>query len=247
MRRGFAVVVSAVVAVLVVAGALSGPAADAGPRRQVRVFEAEEPMDCDEFIPAGVAVPGAVAVDYDVAVLLDGVSESAARQIMAEAAEVYAPQAIRLEAVSYAPVTFASRDGGQLINLSRSHFGGSRPAGSDAVLLLTDKDITDSGGIVGDALAGLADCIGGIKYAQTGFVVAEADGSAVDAARTTAHELGHTTGAHHHYANCVEAVAAVELFRPCTVMINDIGLAALTFSTLNAAMISFHLRNYGGH
>ena len=217
--------------------------AKAGPARVAnvaRIFDADAGPndDCQELTPVSYALSGSVT--FDVTVLTDGVSLSHAQAVIAESAESYAGIDVLLRAVGYQAVSFTGADGQGLIDQAKAHFGGVRPAGSDGVLVLTSKDITDSG-VFGSALAGLADCIGGVKYADRAFVVSEAGTNAIDDSRVSAHELGHIAGAHHHYANCIEAVLALEIGRPCTIMFNDVGFAARNVSTLNGAMIRGHL------
>ena len=103
------------------------------------------------------------------------------------------------------------------------------------------------------AYAAMADCIGGVAYADRAFAVGEftpiAQTSLVlyalgthFAAKTFAHEVGHLMGAHHHYANCAEA--AVPGDAPCTLMFNFVDIQKLQFSTLNSLVVRGHAQLY---
>jgi hypothetical protein len=211
--------------------------------------------ECLEAVPAAVAVPGD-AVALDVVVLLDGVSSARATHIMNVAASSYSPLGISLR-YGFQTVGFGTDSASGIIQAAKDHFGGARPAGSDVVLVLTSKDIQDGGNT---AVAGLADCIGGVAFPENAFAVAEV--TVDDAglpfgpvvlgyempAKIAAHEIGHLMGAHHHYANCVEGIAS-ELAEadvsPCTLMFNAADLSSLNFSVLNGAVVAGHGQAYG--
>ena len=140
------------------------------------------------------------------------------------------------------------------IDQGKALFGGARPAGSDVVLVLTSKNIEADGA---EQVVGMADCIGGVAFAENAFAVSEVQ--AEDAvpfgpvtlfsdlwAKVAAHEIGHLLGAHHHYANCVEGNTDIATGdgSPCTLMINDVGLASLGFSTLNGTVVRGHAEVY---
>ena len=213
--------------------------------------------ECTEAVPAAVAIPaGAPAVALDVRVLLDGVSGTRASAVMQKAAESYSPLGINL-VPSFQAVSFSGDDAQGLIDQSKALFGGSRPAGIDIVYTLTSKDIQAGGNT---AVAGLADCIGGVAFADSAFGVGEnfttdeslAIGPTALArnltAKVTAHEIGHLMGAHHHYANCAEGLLADpppgEL-SPCTLMINAVDLASINFGTPNGLVVRGHMEAYG--
>jgi hypothetical protein len=217
-------------------------------------IEAEDPNVCLEAVPASIGISGITdngqTVSLDVMVLLDGVSLGMGNQIMTKAAESYAPLGIDLNIVSYQSVSFTGTEGADLIQQAKDRFGGVRPAGSDLVYVLTNKDLT-SGGDTG--LAGLADCIGGVRFAHHAFAVGEAVGIEeaaigpflleVDAhPEIAAHELGHLMGAHHHYANCVEGLLQGEAtdLSPCSLMFNFVDFQSLNFSQLNGAVVRGH-------
>ena len=216
--------------------------------------EPEDPNACLEAVPAAIGIPGITdagqTVSLDVAVLLDGVAVGDADQLMARAAESYAPLKIDLNVVSYTSVSFTGTEGAGIIQQAKNHFGGVRPAGSDLVYVLTSKDITTDGDT---GLAGLADCIGGVRFAHHAFAVGEAEGIDPFPAgpfflnvdvhpEVAAHELGHLMGAHHHYANCVEGNLSGEAsdLSPCTLMFNYVDLQSLNFSTLEGATVRGH-------
>jgi hypothetical protein len=220
--------------------------------------EATDPVSCLEPVPAAIGVAGVTdsgqRVSLDVAVLLDGVDLGLANQIMTKAAESYAPLKVDLNVVSYRSVAFTGTEGAGIIQQAKTYYGGKRPAGSDLVYVLTSKDITDAGDT---GLAGLADCIGGVRFPTRAFAVGEAVGIEpftagpfifeVDAhPEIAAHEMGHLMGAHHHYANCVEGTLQGEVtdVSPCTLMFNFVDFQSLNFSTLNGTVVRGHAVQY---
>lgn len=217
-------------------------------------IEAEDPNACLEAVPSDIGISGITdsgqIVSLDVAVLLDDVSLGLADQIMTRAAESYAPLGIDVNVVSYTNVTFTGTEGADLIQQAKDHFGGVRPSGSDLVYVLSSKDLTTNGST---GLAGLADCIGGVRFPHHAFAVGEAVGIdeaaigpfllEVDAhPEIAAHELGHLMGAHHHYANCVEGnlQGAANDLSPCSLMFNFVDFQSLNFAQLNGAVVRGH-------
>ncbi|MGH2710484.1 MAG: hypothetical protein ACRDH9_04670 [Actinomycetota bacterium] len=140
----------------------------------------------------------------------------------------------------------------ELILVAKQNYGGRVPAGFDAVYAVTDIDVSGT-------IAGKADCIGGVRATDSSFAAGEIDLEEVPlnflgvtmfqdmSAKILAHEVGHLLGAHHHYANCAEGVPTETIpdaLSACTLMINDIGLASLNFSTLNGAIVRGHAVDY---
>jgi hypothetical protein len=136
----------------------------------------------------------------------------------------------------------------EVIGLAKQNYGGRVPNGMDAVYAVSDLDLSGS-------IAGKADCIGGIRFADRSFAAGEIDleetplvffGVAMFqdmSAKILSHEVGHLLGAHHHYSNCAEGVpteTVADALSLCTLMINDIGLASLNFSTFNGAVVRGH-------
>lgn len=135
----------------------------------------------------------------------------------------------------------------EFIDAGKAHYGGQRPPGVDVVYVATDGT-----GLEG-SVAGRADCLGGIRYPEAAFAMGllyrhqqsfslAGFGVLMDTgAKVLTHEVAHLLGAHHHYANCAEGAATQlprgDLLGPCTVMINDVGLAWLHFSTLEGAVV----------
>ena len=212
--------------------------------------------ECLEAVPAALSLPapGRDVVRLDVRVLLDGVSPARGQEVFETARGAYAPLSIALTA-TFEQVSFTGASAGGLLEQAKGRFGGARPAGTDIVYVLTAKDIEDQ---AQDSVAGLADCIGGVAFADRAFAVGEvfdpdtsALGSIVLArqltARVAAHEIGHLMGAHHHYANCVEGILSGlgqgEL-SPCTLMFNAADVASLEFSTLNGLVVRGHAEAY---
>ncbi len=158
--------------------------------------------------------------------------------------KAYAPLRIGV-APSYRKVRFTGRDADGLLRQAKDLYRGKRPRGVDVVYVLTSKDIT-SGGASGDNLAGLADCIGGVRYADRAFAVGEVFGSGSGISQGTGkvmgHEIGHLLGAHHHY------FSPEGLFGPAanlgSLMAATIDLAALRFSSVNGLMVRGHAQRY---
>ena len=228
--------------------------------------------DCQELVPHAAAPVLTETPDdgknvfLDVAVLADGVSPEDAAEVTAKAAASYAPFGVTLRAVSVTPVTFPAdgkatdgrprQTGVKMIELAKAHFGGARPAGADLVYAVTNKNLDDPGG-VGEMLAGLADCIGGVEDPTRAFAVGEhyddpqAIGPVVlwaeSSVKVMGHELGHLMGAHHHYANCVEGITADDVSGdtgPCTLMSNAVDFQGRNFGSLEAAVVRAHASDY---
>ena len=211
----------------------------------------------------------------DVLVLLDGVTQAEGAAAIKDAATAYKPIGVDLRA-RYAPVavpadgTTEGIDGKQwktastdsAMALAKRAVGGKTPAGVEVVYLLTAKELylgenqaDESGRSYG--VAGLADCIGGVAYSHRAFAVGERltlgepDPTLHVAERLPgkilAHEVGHLLGAHHHYANCAENVAAAALASStdvCTLMFNDVSAVGLRFSSVNRAAVRGHAIAY---
>ena len=215
---------------------------------------ADDPeLACLEPVPASTSVQGITdggpQVQLATRVLLDGVDLATAQRAMTRAADSYAPLGVTLTA-TYESVSFSGDDAQGLIDQAKQRFGGARPAGSDLVYVITGKDIQASGNT---GVAGLADCIGGVRYANHAFAVGEVFEENVplgpltlytDAtAKIIAHELGHLMGGHHHYANCAEGVKSEKEVlegSPCTLMSNFVDFQSIHFSTLNGGVVRGH-------
>lgn len=211
---------------------------------QAQPIEIGDIPACTSVTPASVSLTN-TPVTLDVRILLDGISTQRGQDIMARAADAYSPLGITVTS-SYESVSFSGTDAAALIEEAKIHYGGERPAGTDIVYVLTNKDL--------GTLAGLADCIGGVKYPERAFGVGIAkDADPVNlgfyalfnegAAKTTAHEIGHLMGAHHHYANCVEGALTFG-DGPCTTMFNVSGFDNMGFSLMNGIVIRGHAQSY---
>ena len=224
--------------------------------------------DDDRQVKLDVKVPIDVADGAQIAQLLadpdpDVAAEGQARfdelaakvhGILDAAATTYAPLGVDLRfhydllmpLVNGAPRQ-QTTDIDELIGVAKQHYGGRVPTGIDAVYAVTDIDVSG-------AIAGKADCIGGIRFADRSFAAGEIDLNEQPlqfgvtmfqdmSAKILSHEVGHLLGAHHHYSNCVEGVPTEtvdDALSVCTLMINDVGLASLNFSTLNGAIVRGH-------
>jgi hypothetical protein len=236
---------------VVAATALSLPALPAA----AAPIEVGHIPECLELVPAAISLQGE-STTLDVRVLLDGVSLARGQQVFTAARQSYAPLGITLNP-TFQTVSFSGTDAAALITQSKALFGGKRPAGTDVVYTLTAKNIVAEGT---DAVAGLADCIGGVAFPENAFAVGENfredQGRLLGvvplagnlSAKVAAHEIGHLMGGHHHYANCIEGLfsEAGQETSPCTLMFNDVGLASFNFSTVNTLVVRGHSEAYAG-
>jgi hypothetical protein len=198
-------------------------------------------------------------VDLRVHVLAVQTPPDIAAQIMALVKTVYEPLAIRViptievvdlqvpippDTSATAPVLSSSHSQA-FIDASKEYFGGTRPPTADVVYAML-------GGELASAVAGQADCVGGIAQDDAAFSVGEAtwedDYEIHRSAGIAGHEIAHLLAAHHHFANCAEGNPddAVAYFKPCTLMINDVGLLSLKFSTLEGAVVRRWALDYLG-
>jgi hypothetical protein len=143
----------------------------------------------------------------------------------------------------------------KIIRLAKEQLNGQRPKGVDVVYVLTDLDIELDP--IGSGVAGLADCIGGVAFADRAFAVGEAADGAFSFGPTTfykdgpakilAHEIGHLMGGQHHYQECGTAAAAAVARNepgPCTIMTNFVDFQTMPFSTLNGAVVRGHAEEW---
>lgn len=229
----------------------------------------DDPEECLEAVPAAASVAGVTdtgeEVVLDVHVLLDGVTEARGAEVMRQMSKAYEPVNIAIRPVFQTIAIEHQRkgapngtdpekptsDASYLFQQAKQAVGEVRPQGTDVVYLLTSAEIT---GVV----AGMADCIGGVRYPNRAFAIGEEapdyeHSSTLNfcctwiTAKIAGHELAHLLGAHHHYANCAEgAPTAVEDRHAftCTMMFNDVGAVNLRFSTVEAAVVRGHALEY---
>jgi hypothetical protein len=203
------------------------------------------PIDSDHLLSCTQLVPHAVSLEstrvrLDLRILLDGVRKGAADRAVTAMRKAYAPLAIRV-VPTYEKVSFKGRDADGLTQQAKRLYNGKRPRGVDIVYTLTSKDIT-AAGVTGDNVAGLADCIGGVRFAKHAFAVGEAFESAVDTGKCMAHEVGHLLGGHHHYTS-PEGLLGPES-NLLDLMGPSLSLISLRFSTLNSLMVKAHAQLY---
>lgn len=220
----------------------------------LQLIDVETGLECTQLVPHAIA-PVREELDLHVRVLLDGVGKKVAKQAVRAMRRAYDPIDIDVRA-SYERVSFATRDANALNERAKRHYGGERPRGVDIVYTMTSKDITTTGPTGGN-VAGLADCIGGIRFADRAFAVGEriqdGPGSLLglplplpqrdSTGKTMAHEVGHLLGAHHHYFS-PEGVLARDP-NVGSLMGPALNIIALRFSTLNTLMVQGHVQRYG--
>ncbi|HET9422781.1 MAG TPA: zinc-dependent metalloprotease family protein [Nocardioides sp.] len=196
-------------------------------------------LSCTELVPHAIAITDK-RVRLDLRILLDGVGRARARRAVTSMRRAYGPLGIRV-APSYEKVRFQGSDAAGLTRQAKRHYGGKRPRGTDIVYTMTSKDIT-AAGVLGDDVAGLADCIGGVRFARRAFAVGEAFPSGVDTGKTMAHEVGHLMGGHHHYTSPEGLLGPganlLDLMGP------SLSLISLRLSTLNSLMVRGHAQRY---
>ena len=206
------------------------------------------PIDDDDLLSCTQLAPHAISVDntrvrLDVRILLDGVRRAEAQRGVTAMRKAYAPLRIAV-APTYRKVRFKGTDADGLTRQAKRLYGGKRPRGTDVVYTLTSKDIT-SGGHSG--VAGLADCIGGVRFPSHAFAVGEDfgpdSGLRQGTGKTMAHEIGHLMGGHHHYTSPEGLLASTEP-NVLDLMAPYLDLCALRFSTLNSVMVRGHAQRY---
>jgi hypothetical protein len=199
-------------------------------------------------------------IELGVHVVLDEVTEAEAHDIFRVAAESYRPLGIDLVIKGFSTHEFGTNDGMAIIREAKTLFGGAAPKadGVDVVEALVGYDIQQLGQT---AVAGIADCIGGVAHADRSFLVAEGK-AATDIAigpgvfqyeanpHITAHEIGHLMGGQHHYANCVEGIQLSDVHEdhvegsPCTLMFNAADFLGWNFDTLNGVIVRGSAERY---
>lgn len=238
-------------AAVVVAASLlgSGAGAEARPRPAPIDFPDTDALlgGCLQLLPHTVALTDE-PVRLDVRVVLDGATRAEGVAAVGAMRRAYGPLGISV-AATYDALALSGRDADSLLAQAKAAYGGRRPAGSDVVYVLTDQDVVTSAA-TGGQLAGLADCIGGIRYPQRAFAVGElgsvsAPGVPQGSGRTMAHEIGHLLGAHHHHTS-PEGVLDGDVTTPLSLMGPAIELIALRFSTLEALVVRGHAQRYAG-
>ncbi len=182
-------------------------------------------------------------------ILLDGTPKDRAEAAVEVMRKTYAALDIDVRA-TYRKVTFEGTDALALIGQSKKVYRGKVPRGVDVVYTLTNKDIV-GGFPAGKNVAGLADCIGGVRFPAHAFAVGEIFPESVKSqtlpvtladatGKTMAHEVGHLLGAHHHYAS-VEGYSGtgpdvLSLMGP------SLSVIGLRFSSLEAAVVRGHVQ-----
>jgi hypothetical protein len=241
MLRSLRLLVAAPLAVLLAVGAAPSQADPIVLPDVLAPIDSGHLLSCTELVPHAIAITDE-RVRLDVRILLDGVGKAKARRAVTSMRKAYGPLGIRV-APTYEKVRFQGSDAAGLTRQAKRHFKGKRPRGTDIVYTMTSKDIT-AAGVLGDDVAGLADCIGGVRIAGRAFAVGEAFPSSVDTGKTMAHEVGHLLGGHHHYTSPEGLLGPganlLDLMGP------SLSLISLRFSTVNSLMVKGHAQKYAG-
>ena len=230
--------------------AMAAAVLTAAPAAQADPVEIGHIPECTEAVPAAISAD-TTPVTLTVHVWLDGVErrprpgDLRARPGGLQPGGHHAGADVRRSG-------FGNTDASAIIEEAKA----AGTQGAEAVYVLTSKDIHASGNT---AVAGLADCIGGVAIPGRSFAVGEDVAlNEVDllgvrlladlSAKTAAHEIGHLLGGHHHYANCAEGANAVAQSRaePCSLMFNDLSFQALTFGVVNGAVVRGHAQRWAG-
>jgi hypothetical protein len=241
------VIRTAAAALLTVVALVAVPAAAADP------IVIDDGPHCGQITPTVLAPPSSQPVPLHVLVLLDGVSRADGEEALAKMPPVYERLGIDVR-LAWDEATLSGVDPTLLMDQARARYGGRRPWNAHAVLILTARDLESA--VTGSGVAGQASCVGGLKEPVESFAVVEfQDAASSDwgplrlfgdtSAKIATHELGHLLGAHHHYSNCGEGLADhPDDSSPCTVMINDIGLASLRFGATEALAVRGYAEMY---
>lgn len=201
-------------------------------------------------------------VFLDVLVLLDGVPEESARAFFEKVAVPYDALNLGVRATyQVADPPFTGTETLDILNQARQRFpDGKVPPEYDIVEVLTSKDLTLAGQT---AIAGQADCLGGLAYDDRSYNVSEGPPEGSDDtgiaigpftfvadiyAKITAHEIGHLLGGQHHYGNCVEGNNPDEELNgdtsPCTLMFNAADFISLDFGEVNGRIARGYALRY---
>jgi hypothetical protein len=191
--------------------------------------------------------------DVRVLVVLDGITEAHARELMTAVVAGYAKVGLNVlpayQAVTL-PATDLTEDG--LFAAVKAQVGTTVPTGFDLVHTMTNKDIVGA--------AGYAYCVGGLRSRANAYSISEVRGSVINIiagvpspvwfwgdAYFTAHEIGHLFGGNHDLANCAEGILVTTEDVPgtCTLMYPYLNIS-YGFSTLNKAQVRGHARDFLG-
>lgn len=239
MLHRYRLLVAASLTVLLVAGPMPSQADPVVVPDVLAPIDSDHLLSCTEFVPHAVSLESK-RVHLDLRILLDGVGRRMAARAVASMRKAYTPLGIRV-APTYEKVSFKGRDADGLTRQAKRRYQGKRPRGVDIVYTMTNKDIS-APGAAGDNVAGLADCIGGVRFAKHAFAVGETFDSTVDTGKVMAHEVGHLLGGHHHYTS-PEGLLGPEA-NLLDLMGPSLSQISLRFSTLNSLMVKAHAQLY---
>lgn len=243
---GLAVAVSIVATGAAYAGGSTAPVG-ATPTGAAQPYAIDDEPDCLQIPPERAVLPvpdGGQRLPMSVAVLVATSELSTAKKRNAVTAKTLAGAGLDLRFVYYTVKkmpTFGTSGAGvaTAVVFAKQHFKGRAPAGTHAVLMLTQE-------FKG---RGYSDCIGGALYPDRAFAVAglyerpKGLSNNRDDGVIAAHELGHLLGAQHHHGNCAEAqpqAIAEEDLNSCTLM--SMFAATRHLGTLERAYIRDYAR-----
>lgn len=223
-----------------------------GPLEQERTH----PFNCLALVPHGVANPAGLALGWptrslELAIAVDAAFvdrygsawDQMAVSFLNTMDEVYERDvdlSIKVVDLHIHHGDLLASDTGAALSAVEDHYESAHTTlDREAVHLFSGVDY--------DGAAGQANCVGSAGNPDDAYSVSEADSCEpieflafqffkTICEETAIHEVGHLLGAHHHYHNCAESVRALDPADPfgaCTVMVNDISLATLSFSAAN--------------
>ena len=215
-----------------------------------------QPEDCTSQVTPEVTPPLAVSTDpvlpLEVRVMVETADLAEAKKHLAVTREAFGAIGIKLKVrfdvvvppAEWTAGSLSEPSGDAIFAFMKGHYGGERPAGVDAVYFITRY-----------WSGGLADCVGGVRRADSAFAFGSMDYKVegtvgIPTAKEgviAAHELGHLLGAHHHYSNCTEALPSGALrgdFNPCTTMSPAAATASSTFGLLERSFVRYYTEHY---
>ncbi|HUQ40191.1 MAG TPA: M12 family metallo-peptidase [Acidimicrobiales bacterium] len=259
---------SRIAGVVVALGLLSaGAQAQAGPPPDPPSSgRLPDPLDCalaaDPQAVAAASSDTGQTVTLRTLVISDRVEIARSQEIMERVVAAYREVGLALD-VTHRRMDLVGDDAVDLIRQTRHALAWDDVQGYDLVHVLSVAELKAGSGQV----AGLAHCIGGIRYAKYHFATSVSRANMPEEgvigpmpvtgditvfttrpAVTTAHEMAHSLGARHEHANCAEnapRAAADGNAAVCTVMDTNFQYRQLHFGTLERSTVRMFAIRYG--